>query len=75
MAKDKVKKEETPKEEKKEVEEPKVLEETVQETSDVKGSIKARWKKFLEAYQVQNPVKYDIKEANGEFKTIPASFK
>lgn len=34
-----------------------------------------RWQKHLAAYKDRNPVKYAIKEAKGEFKEIPASFR
>lgn len=67
--KEEVKKEETPKEENKEIKE------VVQETSEVKGNRDKRWKKFLESYKLQNPVKYEIKKENGELKEIPATFK
>lgn len=33
------------------------------------------WAKFLESYKAKNPVKFAQKEAAGEFKTIPASFR
>ncbi len=64
------------KKEKKE-EEPKVLEEVKQATSVKKegGGRERRWKDLLDAYKVQNPVKYESKKANGEFKNIPDSFK
>jgi len=63
------------KEEKKE-EAPKELKETPQATAPAsKSSKETRWKKFLQAAKVQNPVKYEIKEKNGEFKKIPDSFK
>ena len=55
--------------------EPEILEEVVQEKTEKKGNREARFKKFLEAYQVQNPVKYESKKANGEFSPIPNTFK
>ena len=72
----KEKKVETTKEEKKV--EPEVLEEVVQEKEEKKekkGGREARFKKLLEAYQIQNPVKYESKKENGEFSPIPNSFK
>jgi len=36
---------------------------------------KARWEAHLDLYKARNPVKFATKEANGEFKDIPASFK
>jgi len=35
---------------------------------------KARWTAFLDRYQAQNPVKFAVKKANGEFDKIPDSF-
>lgn len=35
----------------------------------------ARWESFLANYKQKNPVKFASKEANGEFKKIPDSFK
>lgn len=64
---------EVPKEEKKV--EPEVLPEVPQEKAEKKGGRESRFKKLLEAYQIQNPVKYDIKKKNGEFSPIPDSFK
>ena len=60
--------------------EPEVLEEVTQEKKgkekkEGKGEREARFEKLLEAYQVQSPVKYDIKKKNGEFSPIPDSFK
>lgn len=49
--------------------EPTVLEEAPKE-----GNRAARWKIFLETARAQNPVKFEIKEENGEFDTIPDSF-
>ena len=67
-------KEEVKKEEEEKKEEPKVLEEVKQASSENKGGREARFKALLKAYKVQNPVKYAIKEKNGEFKKIPDSF-
>jgi hypothetical protein len=33
------------------------------------------WAKFLENYQKENPVKFEKKQANGEFAKIPVTFK
>ena len=33
------------------------------------------WLQYIENYKKSNPVKYARKEANGEFKKIPDSFK
>lgn len=48
-----------------------VIEAAPKETSDRER----RWLKHLAAYKDRNPVKYAIKEKNGEFKEIPASFR
>lgn len=40
-----------------------------------KGDREARWAAYVKNYKEKNPVKGAAKEANGEFKTIPASFK
>lgn len=40
-----------------------------------KSAREIRWEQFLERYQVQNPVKFAAKKANGEFDKIPASFQ
>lgn len=40
-----------------------------------KGDRQVRWEKYVAAYAVSNPVKHAAKEKNGEFATIPASFK
>ena len=58
----------------KKVEKKEELKEVVQEVAPKKGDREKRWKLFLDAAQVQNPVKYEIKEKNGEFKAIPKSF-
>ncbi len=40
-----------------------------------KGARELRWQKFLENYAQKNPVKFASKKANGEFDSIPDSFK
>lgn len=40
-----------------------------------KGDREARFKKFVEAYAIANPIKYASKKANKEFDKIPDSFK
>ncbi|RJQ33890.1 hypothetical protein C4568_03755 [Candidatus Parcubacteria bacterium] len=39
------------------------------------GDRKARWEKFLADAEKQNPVKFAVKKANGEFDEIPESFR
>jgi translation elongation factor EF-4 len=53
---------------------PEVLEEVVQEVKEKKGDRESRWQAFLDSAKAQNPVKYAIKEKNGEFKDIPSHF-
>lgn len=58
------------------VEEAPALEEVVIEAAPKETSDRERrWLKHLAAYKDRNPVKYAIKEKNGEFKEIPASFR
>lgn len=58
------------------VEEAPALEEVVIEAAPKDLSDRERrWLKHLAAYKDRNPVKYAIKEKNGEFKEIPASFR
>jgi len=33
-----------------------------------------RWEAFLETYKKQNPDKYAVKDAKGDFKKIPEGF-
>jgi len=40
-----------------------------------KGEREARWEKFLANYAQKNPVKFASKKKNGEFDSIPDSFK
>ena len=40
-----------------------------------KSDRQIRWEKYVEAYMLDNPVKGAAKKANGEFDTIPNSFK
>lgn len=40
----------------------------------VKSDLEVRFKAFLEKYKEQNPEKFAIKEAKGEFNKIPDSF-
>lgn len=49
--------------------------EEVEVISAPKGAREARWAKFLEDYKVLNPVKFASKKANGEFDSIPDTFK
>ena len=35
----------------------------------------ARWVKYLARYEASNPVKFASKKENGEFDSIPASFR
>lgn len=49
-------------------------EQPVEETSKADTGNKALWNKFLEAYQVQNPVKYAEKKASGAFDKMPENF-
>lgn len=53
----------------------KELVEEPQATGPVSGSREARWEAFLEKAQALNPVKFEQKKKNGEFKVIPDSFK
>ena len=52
----------------------KVGEEGVEQAAPVSDR-ELRWQKFLAHYATKNPVKFASKKANGEFGTIPASFK
>lgn len=58
------------KKEKKEVKEVEVVEKVATKADPRMADYLA----FLENYKKQNPVKYAAKEANGDFKDIPASF-
>lgn len=52
------------------------LEEINQESKpSVPNDRNTRWQAFLEKAKVQNPVKFALKEAKGEFTKIPDSFK
>ena len=39
------------------------------------GDREALWKEYLANYKAKNPVKFATKEARGEFKVPPVSFK
>jgi hypothetical protein len=39
------------------------------------GDREARWQAYVANYQRHNPVKWARKEANGEFKTVPPTFR
>jgi len=41
---------------------------------EAQSAREVRWESFVANYKKTNPVKGLAKEANGEFKTIPASF-
>ena len=45
------------------------------EVKTPKSERQARWEAYVENYAKKNPVKHAAKKANGEFDTIPASFK
>ena len=44
-------------------------------TKPESGDREARWEAFLASYQASNPVKFASKQANGEFESIPGSFR
>lgn len=44
------------------------------EKAPAKDERTLRWEAHLAAYKAKNPKKYEVKEARGEFRNIPAHF-
>ena len=53
----------------------KAAEEVVEKTAEPVDPRLALWREYVANYKKESPVKHASKEANGEFKTPPASFQ